>query len=454
MFARLNVVADYVCASKAALGEDSAAVTSLQNTQVDHLKTVFATGRMDLDDAAAVLQSLAADGKGSVAKAFTSEQRRTLAEAVANASGGNTQQPMVASGKSKLQTHYHFHQYLTESDWKVLMTTSDNNSKLSTLVKRAHKVGLTHPSELTVVAIVAIVTSTARTNIAAEEAHSLVLEYKRLNKAKRAAGAGLAQTMQTFPRSVDEFVAAHPAAFSDGEAPVQCPFDEEDVERARNNLAARKSHRSLSGTSGTRSSCSSPSSQSPASLVTALASAIMSQYNRQTRDPEPVLVFNKHKPPQPLLPCAPSSPATSFPALTDGKPLVASPPEAHGAAALEHGDDDMPDPPTSRKVTKKALDDIINDVCGALDHKKGRAEGSTKSETLMLKRPAAAAGASTARRPSLTVLSSRSSVVCRTGQPGPGNSKTFTFNKGEEAAAKKKGEAWLREKCAELGVEP
>ena len=158
MLCRIRAVADYVNASKAAIPHSSTLLTSLQEGQLNHLTSLIKSCTLDVAEAAAVLNVLAADSSDpAVAAAFTVEQRAVLAEAVVatKTTVGESASGTGVVAKQRAQTHYYFYNYLTEDDWKTVFVGNPMNS-VKVLATRAHTIGLVYPSELTVVAIIAM----------------------------------------------------------------------------------------------------------------------------------------------------------------------------------------------------------------------------------------------------------------------------------------------------------
>ena len=452
MFARIKAVAGFINSSKAVVGEPAA--SKLQKEQVRHLLTALTSTNLQLDEASAIMQYLATGADGDVEGAFSDEDRAALAGAVV------TTPEVIANGasntKAQNQSHYYMHKYLTESDWKVIMGSSDTTAKLRTIVNRAGVIGLTHPSELSVVAMVAIITSSSRVSFGADAVHNLVRDAKRMIKGIR---PGARQSCRTFPMLAEDFIKQFPGTYAD-ELPADCPLTDDQIERERGGLAARKSHRTLSHQSTGMPSAGSNVS----SLVQTLASAIVGTMAH--RQPDIPLTFFRDG-------GGIASSHGGFGGGHHGRPPV---------LALTDKDDDgspepkaAPPPPVAaspQSVTKKAanlgsMDDVLATLGATLFGAKPAAAMKRPSAAAM-KRPAAAAAAADDddedgeaepagepyRRPTLNVISTRSNVCVRTGVKGPGQSKCFSYSAdGNQGAATKKAKKWLTDKCHEQGIE-
>jgi hypothetical protein len=110
------------------------------------------------------------------------------------------------------------------------------------------------------------------------------VEYKRLNKTRR---LGFVRTMNSFPESVGEFVKLHPIAYSDTEPPVESRFMDGDFDRARSKAAAKKTHKTVSG--------SASSSSDAVSQLSAFASALMALHRQPPAPLIPILTRGPHR---------------------------------------------------------------------------------------------------------------------------------------------------------------
>jgi hypothetical protein len=412
----------------------------------------MASTPMDVQDASNVLQALAS--APLVTDSFTSSQRQEMSEAVAANLGG----PAVDQGQQKRhhqQLHYHFHKYLLESDWAVLTSPkTDNLHKVSVLVSCAHRIGLLYPTELTVTAIVSIIKLTSGTEIMPHEMFRLLSEYKRANKAKRCT-APCGFTLQTFSPEVNEFIKSYPSCFGD-KKPHPSPFTDEEVERARSTIAARKTHHTLSKSVATSTSSSSSSPQNPAMQLHALTEALLSRFAAPSFAQTPLHIFSRPQPAEPLTPTVtPTTRQLVLPALQDfTSPADDSQGLSPRACATPEDEDRsgaVPSPlgkePSPQSKSSK-FQDSIDEVQKALACKRASTESNGKRASRVMKRPASAA----ADRQCISVVASRNCVTARTGLAGPGSTKSFSF-RGDPSEAKAAAEVWLRGECKRLGME-
>ena len=439
MLNRVLAIATYVETYKRMGAAD--ACVKVQQDQAQHVLLLLKSEVLDVSDAATLITALG-DGDGSNATAvaaFSREQRQAMVAAVQVKK--TIEDPKSTSQPQ--QTHYFFHNYMSEGDWKVLLGNVDSYVKVNTLVSRALDVGLTHPSELTVVALIALITVTSRTPVHPETAHTLLKEYKRINKSRR---GGVRQSVLTFPKDVKEFRATFTDAFADS-PPHNCPLTDEQIDRERSQLAARKTHRSLSSGGQSPSSSKSSSTADPSAILAALTSAIMQVGRFPVERNEGRITFLNQ-----AAPAAPKPIALGTDALAIADVPVVN--VRANAPMLA-----LPPPPTP---VAGSLEDSLRAVAAALDVKKGAAKQSKTG----MKRPAAASAdegdgdgdCTTAervgtKRPSAHFISTRNCVTARTGLDGPGQSKSVSVKSaGSKAKAMKAAREWLQEKCEEMGI--
>jgi len=444
MLNRVQAVAKFINSTRLALGEgDSLAAT--QNEQVDQLiKYINQSLNFDVDDATAAITALKSD---IVGQAFTLQQLRLLAEAIAAKASNVPEQPSALPKRTAAQIHYHFQNYLTVDDWKVLGTRrSDLAAKVHILLQRAHAIGLVYPTELTIAAIVSIMRFGYE--MPDQTVHFYVQEYKRLNKLRRAPAM---RTVSTFPKNPAEFMSEFPRAYDANDGPVQCPYDELTCDSARSTTAARKNHRSLAS-----SSLLAPSvMQQPTSMSTldAFAASLMRQMN-----------FSKQPGAIQVLPTQPARrlalPAPPQLALADGHATDVEEEKVATPATLPRT------PSPSGKRPHDSLDAALAEVRNALTAKSEAAAGGRKkarkgtaddtkgpAKAAPMKKPAAAPAPKKATsKPTVSIVKCRSCVTARTGVPGDGMSKSVQY-KGSPAKAKAEVTEWLRCKCSELGID-
>lgn len=436
MLSRIKTVVDFIVASKAALGE-SDATTAIYNQQMKSLTEHLSATRVPLDEAAAIMKYLSTDADSPALTAFKDADRVRLVQSLTTSSDVAA---LSSPGKSLNQTHYYMHKYLTESDWKVLTSSTDTQQKIRCIVDRAIKIGLTHPSELSVVAMIAIITSSSRVPFGPSEVHNMVTEYKRMNKGLRGV---VKQTSRTFPRSVEDFVASFPEAYGD-EKPHQCPLTDDQIERERSTMAARKSHRTLSQQGG----CMPAAGSNVSSMITSLASAIMGTMARRN-EPNITLL----QPPVRAPASVPPAQLLALPTPTAAVPLALLDASAADDSQTSHQSSPTPTPATRAAAAASSIDSVLGELGGVLG---GDGPRKRPAAAQSMKRPAAALpdGAHVAaKRPSVTVVSTRNCVTARTGLPGPGQTKSVSIVDGDEETAKQKATDWLINACTENGID-
>jgi hypothetical protein len=466
MLATFEAVSNLVLSSKRALGSDSQSFLKLQEAQYVHLKGLVQSQRLGAAEAAAAMDSL--NNNSRVTAAFTKEHLTGLADALAQQMSGATQVAALQPNhhKQPQQTNYNLHKYMTKDDYEFMCKTCTDFEKIGKLVEICHRIGLIYPTELTVVAIIAVLKLSSQTALSPDDTHKLVVEFKRLNKARRHVHM---YTVQHFPSDPADFIKSFPSAFGSDRV-HDTPFSDLDVEMARSAIAARKTHRSLaapthmsSSAAGTRQQQQQQQGDLPFGL---LANALMMHFGaRRGRSDDkdiPIDYLNPRFEDSPSEPRSPTSivpsPATKYQghiqqkhslpalplALGPAPPAIALAREADPSASASSG-------PASVQIATGApglgqsssFNEAIDEVALALQKKKGKPSKEAH------KRPAAAGPE---QRMTISVVASRRTVTARTGLSGKGTTKSFGYDT-DPAEAKASAEAWLRSQCAQLGID-
>lgn len=457
MLSRVQAVAKFINSTRLALGEgDSLAAT--QKEQGDQLiQYINQSVNFDVDDAAAAITALKSD---IVSQAFTLQQLRLFAEAIAAKASVVPEQPSALPKRTAAQIHYHFQNYLTVGDWKVLGTRrSDLAAQVHILLQRAHAIGLVYPTELTIAAIVSIIRFGCE--MPDQTVHFYVQEYKRLNKLRRAPAM---RTVSTFPKNPAEFMSEFPRAYDANDGPVQCPYDELTCDSARSTTAARKNHRSLASSS----LLAPPAMQQPTSMNTldAFAMSLMRHMNF-SRQPGAIQVLPTQPARRLALPAPPQLAAIADGNATDVEeekvatpatvPTTPSPSGKRPHDTLDAALDEVRSAlnakseaaAAGRKQARKRKADDTEGPAKAAPMKKPAAAPAPKKAT---SKPTAPAHKKATSKPTVSIVKCRSCVTARTGVPGDGMTKTVQY-KGSPAKAKAEVTEWLRCKCDELGID-
>lgn len=466
MISRIVAVADFIVSSRAALG-DTDATRTICKQHTDHLASVLRSTPVSIDEASAIFKYLSVDAPPALKDAFSDEDRTMLAAAVVTSDTTSMPAHGAVAARAQQQTHYYMHKYLVASDWTVLLNSSSPHEKLLTIIKRALSIGLTHPSELTVVALVAIITASSRAPFSPDAVHNMVLEYKRLNKSHR---TGVAQTCRNFPQSPDDFVKDFPNVYTPDNLPQQCPIDDGQIERERSGMAARKTHRSLS-----QSSSGGVASSSVSSMITSLAAAITGSLALRQQQPHITLLSSKDASRSPNF-----RPACDASACESPLPAIMDRPRSDGSSQSLHGEPPCQSSPLSTPSCKpkrvdalQSVDDVLGELAGVIGCRRAADEHEPKEKAVvapttdsrvLMKRPAAAAAtdrgaqmkrpaAFDGKKPSLAVISTRKCVTARTGIPGPGQTKSVTYAGDDHHSAMATARAWLLNRCREQGID-
>ena len=134
---------------------------------------------------------------------------------------------------------------MTDDDWNQLLMQSLPSMKTKVILERGLDIGLAYPSEKTIVSVIAIVIIASQTVMSSAEGYAMLEQLKRLWKTSRQS-RNVVATCAHFPPVVADFEKAYPGHYSDDAPPVLSRLSIALIEELRANLAARKTHRSLS----------------------------------------------------------------------------------------------------------------------------------------------------------------------------------------------------------------
>ena len=346
MYSRMVAVADYILAASAALGAESpVVVVQLRLQHTDELKTLIARGVDCVSEAATVLKALANTADGPLAEAFTQEQKKELAAAVAQNCKSICLQE--ATSKSITQEHFHIQNYFTRADWDTLgSSTTPMDVKIATTVARLLEIGCPNPSERSVAAIASVLASAAGCGSTAHESHELIKWLKRVLKFQRQK-TPVPQTTRTFPENVAVFLTAHPEAYSASSPPVASCLSELVIQLKRSSMPVRVTHKALQNPSP-----SSASSSSSSDMLAAMAHMFMQHMQPSPgRRPEVTLLSpSRHSP----VPEPPWSRALAVP-----PPLLA----LTAGEAADSGEGASPAPKTS------SIDEMLKSIQEQMNEK-------------------------------------------------------------------------------------
>ena len=156
------------------------------------------------------------------------------------------------AGRCGLQKHLYMHRYMTQSDWNTLRSLdTDFNKKIKVISTRCLTLGLAHPTEATMVHLVAILVLGTHTGpadqlqVRASDGLAYLRDLKVIVKSMRQrypAGDGC---IREFPPTPEELKLSAPKVYDTAYAhggPCECPLDETKLEILRAQLPARKTH--------------------------------------------------------------------------------------------------------------------------------------------------------------------------------------------------------------------
>ena len=469
MMQSIKAVADYINNSRVALGPGDT-LDRLIQTQFDQLKLLLSSAPFSVDEASVVMKALSS-GSDGIDAAFSADGRKALAAVVASANAGDavTVKP-AAIKKAGTQVHMHMQHYLTKSDWSVLVDGTRIDEKIDVLVNRALKIGLTNPSELSVVAIVAIMAVASRMSLGPDEAHSLVVEYKRVNKLRR---GSVAQSCASFPMSVKDFVVTHPSAYEADDPPIDCVVSTSAIEHSRLGMAARKTHKTLTSTSSSsgQNAISAGSSSCPDWMAVMANMFMQTQSKTKGGGANNGMQLSLNTPTKqtqaPMLALADVSPAQSSALVVADAASVCMADQEPCTNVLGGALNDKVDVASDKPAAAAAscLDDMVSELRLSLGQKrdasgtskgcadgekpkKSSAEPKAKAKPKAKAEPKAKAPAKGCAKkaknvtpdpkpikkgnPCIATEWSRSQVLARTGMSGPGKNFAFKFKGGQQ----------------------
>ena len=239
MLSYYKAVTDFVVASQVARSDPC---TELQEKQTLHLMAAFRNMMPTMEDAAVTLQELA-----MTTTAFSDAQRRELAHLVSSvASEAGSVAGSATTLRTLTQTHMYMYNYLTEDEWALLQGPSSVQNKNVAMIDRRLSIGLTHPTEPTVVSIMSIIGVASGQGLTPMEAYNAQRDFKAILKVKRTAAKHVVTTMRVFPSDVVEYNTMHPGRYPALQPPTRSHIDIAAVEERRLSTAARRTHKTLS----------------------------------------------------------------------------------------------------------------------------------------------------------------------------------------------------------------
>ena len=235
MLGMVRAAMSYVQTSRGA-GTAGDALRSLQDSQVAHLRLVFARTGCDTTEATSVINEIIGDSSDT----FTQAHRAALVLA--------TQQAVTVSdmhtGTGKTQTHLFLWTYLPQFDWDTLKDKSKSEeARMACLVDVCHAIGLKHHSEPTKKIATAIVIVSAGTELAYDTAYALSKRFSFQNAKRRESRTHVAVSMWTFPEDVSQFMVAHGSRYNPEHPPVAPQVDVQLLRDVMPWVASRSNNR-------------------------------------------------------------------------------------------------------------------------------------------------------------------------------------------------------------------
>ena len=150
--AQYNAICGYICNEIAILGTSYADLPATRQSQLNHMMSLISRSFPDVMEAAALQQALQLETPASC-----HEQRQSIGE---NRSRVMRNTPTLRTSVShKTQKHKFMFNYLTESDWTVLLDIRSYTHEdcQRTLATRGLKIGLVFPCPLSFVSMHSII---------------------------------------------------------------------------------------------------------------------------------------------------------------------------------------------------------------------------------------------------------------------------------------------------------
>ena len=159
------------------------------------------------------------------------------------------------------QKHFHFFNYLTEPEWAVLTSDAPLARKLDATIDRMLRIGLTHPSEPTIVAILSIVEVAAGDEWAPKVSIDNLSVFKQRLKVARSSGrcaVGMGRRLMEYPEKVDDYMRDHKDVYEAAAPPSTTKVEPNIVDLARLTKPCRRSHKTVALSTIAQSSIARP----------------------------------------------------------------------------------------------------------------------------------------------------------------------------------------------------
>ena len=230
LVAQYNAICAYICNEITILGASYPDLPATRQSQLNHMMSLISKSAPGVMEAAALQQALQVE-----TPAFSYEQRQSIG---ANLSRVMRNTPTLRTSiMHKTQKHKFMFNYLTESDWAVLLDTRSYTHEdcQRVVATRGLKIGLVFPCPLTFVSMNSIIQVARKTRCTPKQSYDQQTEFKSHWTVKRLCSA-YAQTVTTFASDVGDFIAQYPNAYDPADPPVASRVTIlECVERAAEN---------------------------------------------------------------------------------------------------------------------------------------------------------------------------------------------------------------------------
>ena len=203
----------------ALLGEDRPNRQASQLARARHFESNLASMEKDLTDAQATMLELTKD-----TKAFTPEQRKSMAEAVASFMDSSC---TASTSTCKNQNHPYLHVYMTDTIWKQLRDKKiDWNDKKELFVDFAiEKLGLRYPNNDTCKLMLSIMWNAAEATMSPDTAYQELQSVHDMFVQKRLIINGR-PLMAEYTRDASQFTKPYPHQFLECDPPIASQIDD------------------------------------------------------------------------------------------------------------------------------------------------------------------------------------------------------------------------------------
>ena len=241
MNAQYTAVEKFMSNTIKATRMNSSELQTMQQTQVDALKSAFLQTEFDVQDASDLQATLS-----EPSNAFSAAQREELASVVARLSASRlvTSKDSPKKRDTKLQDCSGFPSMLTDKQWDEIEAAPDLESKVQLLVKFMLLIGLRNPTEPTKKVVLTMAAIANDTPLGATAFYKELQKMTNLLTRMRKSPTFPPSTMSTFPASGAALKTMCPHVYPDDD-PVPSRVPVIDIDRRAPMYGTRNTMRAL-----------------------------------------------------------------------------------------------------------------------------------------------------------------------------------------------------------------